>query len=230
MVATSPRPTVELERSDDLIALSRARRDRVRFVNVPEAAYFAIDGTEPPGSEPYMSAIGTLFPIAYALHFALRGRGVSHPVGMLEGLYWLTPEEVLDGEEPGVRADSDYHWRWRLLIAVPPPATEAEVEAAIRDAARRRPLPLIDRLQVVRWAEGPAAQLLHMGAYLAETPSIRQLDLAIRDAGFEPHGLHHEIYLNNPQQVGEENARTVIRRPIRPAAEPQAVEAVSVRR
>ena len=134
---------------------------------------------------------------------------------MLEALYWLTPQEALDGEEPGSRAGSDYHWRWRLLLAVSGEATEGEVESAIRSAAERGPLPSLDRLHVVDWEEGPAAQVLHVGPYLAETPDIRHLHAAISDAGYEAYGQHHEIYLNNPQRVGEENARTVIRRPIR---------------
>lgn len=220
----SPPPTITLERSDDLIELSKASADKVRFVHVPERSYFAVDGTEPPGGEFYRSAIGTLYPVAYALHFALRRRGVKSRVGMLEGLYWLTPEELLGGEEPGRRAEEDYHWRWQLLLAIPSEASETEVEAAIHDAAQRRTLPALDRLHVVRWEEGPAAQILHVGPYSAETPSIRRLHSAIVDAGYEPHGQHHEIYLNNPQEVGEEKGKTIVRRPIRLPGEASALD------
>jgi hypothetical protein len=214
MIAPPP-PTVTFETSDDLLELARGDAEHVRFVHVPERTYLAIDGTEPPGGPDYVSAIGTLYPVAYALHFALRRRGVKARIGMLDGLYWLTPEEILDGEQPGLRADDDYHWRWQLLLAVPPEASEVEVETAIHDATERRALPLVDRLHVVRWEEGDAAQLLHVGPYSAETPTIRRLHAAIMDAGYEPHGQHHEVYLNNPRQVGEMKARTLVRRPIR---------------
>jgi hypothetical protein len=215
-----PPPAVTFERSDDLVELARAGADRVRFVHVSEHCYLAIDGTEPPGGPFYRSAIETLYPVAYALHFALRRRGVKARVGMLEGLYWLTPEELLDGEEPGRRAEEDYHWRWQLLLAVPPEASEVEVETAIHDASQRRNLPALERLHVVRWEEGPAAQLLHVGPYSAETPTIRRLHAAIVAAGYEPHGQHHEIYLNDPSQAGEDKARTLVRRPVRvPSAE-----------
>ena len=215
MTASPPLRAVELERAEDLYALHHVDEGEVRFVQVPEAAFLAIDGTEQPGTDLYLAAIGTIYQVAHQLHDALARRDVHTRVGMLEALYWLTPEEVLDGEEPGRRADQDYHWRWRLLVAVPREASEVEVEAAIRSAADHGPLPSVDRLHVIRWEEGPAAQILHIGPYMAETPDIRRLHAAIADAGWEPYGQHHEIYLNNPQRIGEENARTVIRRPIR---------------
>lgn len=87
------------ERGDDLRRLASCRRDRVRFVEIPPKRYLAVDGTTVPGSEPFASAIEALFGTAYRLHFALRGRGHrGHRVGLLEGLYWRTPEElVADG-------------------------------------------------------------------------------------------------------------------------------------
>jgi hypothetical protein len=215
MTASPTLPSVELERSHDLLELARVDEGQVRFVHVPEAAFFAIDGTEAPGSDVYMTAIDTLFEVAHELKEALLARNVEERIGHLEGLYWLTPDEVLEGEEPGRRADPDYHWRWQLLLAVPSAASEVEVEAAIRSAAGRVSLPLLDRMHVIHWEEGPAAQTLHVGPYMAETPDIRHLHVAITDAGYEAYGQHHEIYLNNPQKVGEEHARTVIRRPIR---------------
>lgn len=212
----SPPPiAITFERSDDLAELARAGSDRVRFVHVPERSYLAIDGTEPPGGPFYRSAVETLYPVAYALHFALRRRGVKGRVGMLEGLYWLTPEELLGGEEPGRRVEDEYHWRWQLLLSVPEEASEVETETAIHDASQRRTLLALDRLHVVRWEEGPSAQIMHVGSYAAETPTIRTLHAAIVHAGYEPHGQHHEIYLNDPHQVGEDRARTLVRRPVR---------------
>ena len=76
----------------------------------------------------------------------------------------------------------------------------------------------------MRWEEGPAAQITHVGPYSAETPTIRRLHRAISEAGYEPHGQHHEIYLNNPRDVGEAKTRTLVRRPVRPAGEPSALD------
>ena len=64
------------------------------------------------------------------------------------------------------------------------------------------------------WAEGPSAQILHVGPYGDEGPTIQKLHGAIAAAGLRPHGPHHEIYLNDPHRVGEDRARTVLRQPV----------------
>jgi hypothetical protein len=94
-------------------------------------------------------------------------------------------------------------------------AGEEEVQAAIKEAAGRHELAALDRLRVVNWEEGPSAELLYIGPYAAETQALRILHATIAQVGLVAHGPHHEIYLNDPRQVGEEMARTVLRQPVR---------------
>lgn len=209
MTAIATRSRVAFETDDDPRRLASCRRDRVRFVDIPEQRYLAIDGAEAPGGPAYRAAIGRLYGVAYPLHFALRARGVrGHRVGMLEGLYWLSPEQ-LTAEGPTVSSPDGPGPRWRLLIAVPAEASEDEVDVAIARSG-----PAAEGMYLDRWTEGRSAQILHVGAYGAEAPTLRRLFDAIAAAGLRPHGAHHEIYLNNPQQVGEERAKTVLRHPV----------------
>jgi hypothetical protein len=199
-------------------ALDHARRDRVAFLDVPERCYLAVDGCERPGGQTFQNAIATLYPIAYTLHFALRRAGVRAPIGMLEGLFWLAPEDIMDEELATEETERAGSWSWRLLIPIPEAATEEDVERAVREAAERKTLPAFSRFHVLRWEEGPCAQLLHVGAYSAEGGTIARLTAAIAAVGLEPHGPHHEIWLNNPAQAGEDKARTIIRLAVRPRA------------
>jgi hypothetical protein len=107
---------------------------------------------------------------------------------------------------------------------VPEAAGEREIEEAIVAAARKRELPLASVLRVVSFAEGPSAQLLHVGPYGAETATLRTLHEAIATAGYVPRGPHHEIYLNDPHQVGEDRARTVLRQPVAAAEQEHAAQ------
>jgi hypothetical protein len=209
MTALLHPPPTRFEHGDDLRALASARRDRVRFVDVPEKRFLAVDGHEVPGSVGFSGAIGALYSVAYPLHFALRARGVEGGrIGMLEGLYFLTPEElVADGP---TAADAARDWTWRILLAVPDVATDDEVIAWIA----RAPAPFADRMSLDRWAEGPSAQILHVGSYGDEAPTLRRLHGAIAEAGLRPNGAHHEIYLNDPGRVGEDRAKTVLRQPV----------------
>ena len=203
-------PHITFEHGPDLRRLASARRDRVRFVSLPPARFLVIDGTDVPGSPEYIRAVGALYGTAYRLHFLLKGRGVNEPVGMLEALYWLTPEELLASEPPD--APSGQHdWRWRLLIAVPSATTRDEVAVAARAGGEA---PWEERIVLDEWTEGPSAQILHVGPYGDEGPTLRTLHAAIAAAGLRPHGPHHEIYLNDPHRVGEERARTVLRQPV----------------
>lgn len=202
---------VTFEHGDDLRRLASARRDRVRFVTLPPARFLAIDGTEVPGSPQYLEAIGALFATAYRLHFLLKGRGISEPVGLLEALYWFTAEELLGSETTGVASAGPREWLWRLLIAVPDATTRDEVAVAAQSGEVS---PLDERIVLDEFAEGPCAQILHVGPYGDEGPTIRKLHAAIDTAGLRPHGPHHEIYLNDPHRVGEERARTVLRQAV----------------
>jgi hypothetical protein len=202
------------EASVDVRDLTAARRDRVRFLHVPERRFLAVDGTEVPGGEAFQGAIATLYPVAYALHFGLKRRSVAAPVGMLESLFWLTPAELLDGVPTDGSRVPERGWRWRVILPVPGEATEVDVEDAIASAVRRTPLPALELLHVITWEEGDCAQILHVGPYDAEAPTIRRLHDAIAAAGLRPGEPHHEIYLNDPFRVGPEKTKTVIRHPV----------------
>ena len=209
MPALATGTPVHFDTGSDLRALASCRRDRVRFVDIPAKRYLAIDGHEVPGSPEFVACIGALYGTAYQLHFTLRRRGVrGHRVGMLEGLYWLTPAQLLADE---TAADPSRPWSWRLLIAVPDEATDAEAEGTIAGAGE-----FAGRIDLERWAEGPSAQILHVGSYADETPTLRRLHAAIEAAGFSPHGPHHEIYLNDPQRAGEDRTKTVLRQAVMP--------------
>lgn len=191
-----------------------ARTDRVRFVDLPERRDFAIDGGGAPGSDAFQAAFRVLYPVAYTLHFALKRRGIAAPVGALEGIFWSDHAETLS---PAVFLDHDrgtLGWRWSLRLPVPTEAGEADIAAAIADVARKPSAPTLDALTVVTWTEGLAAQILHIGPYDAEPPTIRRLDAAITANGLRPHGRHHEIYISDPNRTPPERLKTVIRQPV----------------
>ena len=192
----------------------RARRDRVDFVDIPRRRYLTVDGCERPGGQTFQNAIATLYPVAYALHFLLRKSGVKAPIGALEGRYWITTEDAGDAI-PGGEQRPAAPSRWQLVLPVPDKATEADVEQAICEAARRRTLPAMSRLRVVHWDERTCAQSAPCRSICVRGSVTRQAAREIARAGFEPIGPHHEIYLNDPRQVGEARAKTILRLEVR---------------
>ncbi len=112
----------------------------------------------------------------------------------LEGLW---SQEGRDGFE--LSSDKDT-WRWTLLL----PAGENT------DSSR-----LPDRVRVETFAEGRAAEVLHIGPYDDEEPTIAALLRFItRDCGLAVRGRHHEIYLDDPRTCAPAELRTIIRQPV----------------
>ena len=101
------------------------------------------------------------------------------------------------------------------MIAQPPPVTPALVEQAVADARRKKgPMPGLERLRLETLHEGLSAQVLHVGPYSAEAPTIERLHGWIQDNGYVLRGRHHEIYLSNPERSAPERLKTIIRQPV----------------
>jgi hypothetical protein len=207
----------------DVLALYRARKDRVDFVDVPELGYLVVRGQGDPAGPGFGAAIQTLFTVSYAAHFLLRKRVETPPRVMpLEALWWMDDPDQRDivlavALGAATMADSDRdRWQWLAMIAQLPPIDESVVAEAVNRARPKTP-PALDQLRFERWTEGRCAQTLHLGPYADEGPSLIRLHEAITRAGCRPHGRHHEIYLGDPRRSAPDRLRTLLRHPVEPA-------------
>jgi len=195
-------------REDEL----RVHGEKVRFLEIPEHRFVMVDGEGPPAPAAFEARFPALYGFAYGLRFALKARGIEHKVGPSEGLWWTT-DGVTDLDSvftPGDRTT----WRWTLMIGLPAEPTDDELAERLEDARLRVPAEIAATLRVEPFAEGPAAQVMHVGPYSAERPTIERLHREIAEAGFRPTGRHHELYLGNPQRAAPERLRTLLRMPI----------------
>jgi len=70
------------------------------------------------------------------------------------------------------------------------------------------------RLEGLWWAPDlPAAQVLHVGPYATEGPTIAAVHEHIHGLGGTLTGKHHEIYLSDPRRSAPERLRTIVRQP-----------------
>ena len=199
---------------DDLRAVHRELysppREFVRVV-VPPLRYLQIDGEGDPNTAPaYTEAVEALFPLAYAVKFASKkDLGRDYVVGPLEGLW--------TAEDPGtfVRREKDA-WSWTLMILQPDWLTDAFVADVARATRRKKGLPALDRVRFVTYDEGDSVQVLHVGSYDDEAPTLARLhDEYLPAHGLTFNGPHHEIYLSDVRRTAAEKLRTVMRQPVR---------------
>jgi len=180
------------------------------FVDVPELSFLMIDGHGDPNSAPaYAAAVQALYSLAYPIRFALTRRpdAVDARVSPLEGQWW-TPDMTT------FSTDAKSEWNWTLLIAVPEQVTDAVVEDARDAAVRKHPDAPVARVRLARFAEGRCAQVLHVGPYSAEGPTVAALHAFIAANGCALTGRHHEIYLGDPRRAAPEKLRTILRQPV----------------
>ena len=67
-------------------------------------------------------------------------------------------------------------------------------------------------IKIEVWEYGTVAEIVHIGSYSEEGPSIRRLHEFIKESGYEIVGLHEEEYLTTPATKVQ---KTIIRYPVR---------------
>jgi len=70
----------------------------------------------------------------------------------------------------------------------------------------------IQGVRIEDWEYGEVAEILHLGPYSEETPTILKLHDFIRESGYESSGPHEEEYLKGPGMAASpSDYRTIIR-------------------
>lgn len=204
--------------------LYRPSSKSFELVDVPEMHFLMIDGRgDPATSARYHEAIEALYPVAYALKFLGKGQGRDFVVPPLEGL-WDSPEvrkglEGVTEEEAWVqafKAADREAWEWTAMIRQPDWVTSEMVQEAKGKAGAERTLPGLDRLRLESYREGLSVQILHVGPYADEAPTLARLHTRyLPGNGLTEAGRHHEIYLSDPRRTAPGRLRTILRQPVR---------------
>jgi hypothetical protein len=189
-------------------------RDPV-LVDVPELDYLMLDGKGAPEASPtepspeFQQAFQAIYPILYTLKFGLKPEGLVVPVLPLEALWYTADDLSFDMNVPAER------WSWRVLMPVPDCVTPERFEDARAEVRRKKgDTPALGRLRLERWREGRSAQVMHVGPYADEPPTIERLHAFIAAQGLRQRGAHHEIYLGDPRQTDPARLKTVLRQPV----------------
>jgi len=123
---------------------------------------------------------------------------------------------VTEGAAPFDMADKA-SWKWTLMIAVPDAITAAMVREAKKAVKEKKALARADDVRLESLREGPAVQILHVGPYAAELPTIEKLHAFAAENGYALTGKHHEIYFSDPRRTQPEKMRTILRQPVKKA-------------
>jgi hypothetical protein len=204
-------PNIDLKKTYKHLYTPSAKE--ISVVTVPPFPFLMIDGKGTPNeSSSYSDAVAALYALAYGVRAISKAEDKPFTVTPMEGLW------AFEGSPPATpfdmtKADKE-RFIWTLMIHLPDHVTEEMVEVA-RETVRKKKKnpPMLDDLRFEVYDEGEAVQIMHVGSYDDEAPTVAKLHDYINENGFQFGKRHHEIYLSDPRKVAPEKLKTVIRQP-----------------
>jgi hypothetical protein len=181
-------------------------------VDVPPMNFLMIDGHgDPNTAQVYKDAVEALYAVAYKIKFASKkDLGQDYVVPPLEGLWWAEDMDTFT-----INRDKST-WDWTMMIMQPEWITQEMVEQAVQQVAKSKDLPALPRLRLETYHEGLSVQILHVGTYDNEGPTLARLHHEyLPQNGLIVAGKHHEIYLSDPRRTAPEKLKTVLRQSVR---------------
>jgi hypothetical protein len=200
----------KIDLKKELKHLYRPSKAKFTIVDVPEMNFLMIDGHGDPNTAPaYQAALEALYGVAYSVKFILKEDPEidDYVVPPLEGLWWVEDMDQFTMDDKDA-------WSWTMMIMQPPWVTPDHVEEARAETRRKKDLPALSSLRFAPYHEGLSVQILYVGPYDEEGPTIARMHAYAKEQGYTLRGKHHEIYLSDPRRTAPERLKTVIRQPI----------------
>jgi hypothetical protein len=183
---------------------------KVELVDVPEMNFLMVDGAGNPNStQSYAEAIEALYALSYALKFMVKKGEIAIDYGVmpLQCLWWADDMNAFT-------QDRKDEWKWTAMIMQPELITAEMVEVALEQVKKKKNPVALPLVRFESFAEGKAAQMMHIGPFSEEGPTIEKVHAFIEEKGAKRLGKHHEIYLSDLRRAAPEKWKTIVRQPL----------------
>ena len=182
------------------------------MVEVPAFKYIKIDGQgDPNTSKDFQDKIMVLYGLAYTIKFMLKldkEDPFDFTVPPLSGL-WCADDITAFTE------GRKHEWKWTLMILMPDRVTRDVFQKGKEELKKKKNPVFLDQARFEIYEEGLSAQIMHIGHYAEEGPTIAKLHEFFQGRGYTFNGHHHEVYLSDPRRCKPEKMRTILRQPIK---------------
>ena len=201
----------KLDLKKELKEFYRASAKKVSILDVPKGTFITMMGRGAPGGSAYTAALTALYAVAYTLKSKYKAEGRDFTVMPLEGLWWWDDPNITTIADAPPREE----WNWKSMIRMPDFIADEMVTRVRTEVKEKKGLNEVDNIRLETFREGLSSQIMHIGPYSEEGPTIQKLHTFIKENGYTTRGLHHEIYLSDPRRTPPERWKTIIRQPIK---------------
>jgi hypothetical protein len=186
---------------------------KIVVVEVPAMQFLMVDGHGDPNvAQEYQDALEALYALAYKIKFISKKQlERDYVVPPLEGLWWAQDMDSFS------TARDKSQWDWTMMIMTPDWITSEIFDNAVEQVRKGKNPKYLDKVRLEGYHEGQAVQVMHIGSYDDEGPTLAKMHTEfIPEGGWVENGKHHEIYLSDPRRVAPEKLKTVLRQPVKP--------------
>lgn len=187
-------------------------KEKPQFIEVPEFNFFVIRGRGNPNDDFFAEYVSALYAVSYAVRMSYKTDNplpnyYNYTVYPLEGVWSLTEEaQLIEGKLDKSKLVFD------LMIRQPDFVTEIFVPDIIARTKKKKPNPLLDKIEFKTITEGDCVQMLHKGSYDNEPASFAVMEKYCAENGLKRSTKdHREIYLSDPRKTETDKLKTVLR-------------------
>jgi hypothetical protein len=178
-----------------------------QIVTIPALKYLSFAGKGSPDAPLFEEAIGALYGLAYTIKFMFKERELDFVVAPLEAQWWS--DDLNDFTE-----NRKENWLWKAMICVPDFVMPSDLEEGREKVRAKKSLSGLDQVVLETIEDGEAVQVLYLGAYSEEAPTIAMMHHFAEEEGYRLRSHHREVYLSDMRKTPPDKLKTIIRHPV----------------
>lgn len=181
-----------------------ASSKKITMVTVPAIKFIMVDGIGNPKVEEFKLKSKVLKLLFKEIKELQKNNGIICSSPPLEGLW-----DTYDNSYFNVSRKTMI--KFTMMMAVPDNVDENMLMLIKQRLSYKSDNPYISDVYCKEFKEGKSVQLLHRGPYNTDINSTKKIMEYITVENMKLAGLHHEIYLNNPDKVAKEDLKMIVR-------------------
>jgi hypothetical protein len=173
-----------------VMALGKPSAIKPRIIDLPRQKMAVARGKGAP-EKVFATIFPALYGSVYTLKFGLKKMGLP--------TFKVSPPRARYPDSDLSAKDS-----WNIVVGLPVPEETTKLPQKVPGT----------EIRLETWDYGPTAEIMHLGPYDQEVPTVEKLHEFIRDNGYVVAGPHEEEYLTRPDA---KVVKTIVRYPVKKA-------------